>query len=217
MTVAYVDASAIVKLIVAEAESEALVSSLAGYDAHVTSVIAQVEVPRAVRRTGLDPDLVVTNDVLSRFATVLLDRSVIDMARDIDPARIRTLDAIHLASAISLGIEDLVFVAYDERCLEGAGHAGLASLHPADPRPHSRHIVPRFPLKANSTGSLWLRHQRRGPANGRCSWRQIRGQPSIRHEGPPRIYSRPRSSDFFASNSSGESTPASLSSASFLI
>ncbi len=130
MTVAYVDASAIVKLIVAEAESEALVLSLGGYDAYVTSVIAQVEVPRVVRRTGLDPDLVVTNDVLSRFATVVLDRSVIDIARDIDPARIRTLDAIHLASAISLGIEDLVFVAYDERCLEGAGHAGLATSSP---------------------------------------------------------------------------------------
>ena len=60
MTVAYVDASAIVKLIVPEAESEALVSSLRSFDDHVTSVIAHVEVPRAVRRTGLDPDLVMT-------------------------------------------------------------------------------------------------------------------------------------------------------------
>ena len=41
MSVAYVDASAIVKLIVPEAESEALVSSLRNYDDHVTSVIAQ--------------------------------------------------------------------------------------------------------------------------------------------------------------------------------
>ncbi|HEX2404625.1 MAG TPA: type II toxin-antitoxin system VapC family toxin [Acidimicrobiia bacterium] len=130
MTVAYVDASAIVKLIVPEAESEALVSSLRGYDDHVTSVIAHVEVPRAVRRTGLDPDLVMTIDVLSRFATVALDHTVVEVARRLEPSRLRSLDAIHIASAISLGIEDLAFVAYDQLCLEGAAHSGLAPSSP---------------------------------------------------------------------------------------
>jgi predicted nucleic acid-binding protein len=130
MTVAYVDASAIVKLIVPEAESEALASSLSGYSDHVTSVIAHVEVPRAVRRTGLDPELVMTDDVLSRFATVALDRSVVEVARRLEPPRLRSLDAIHIASAISLGIEDLAFVAYDQLCLEGAAHAGLAPSSP---------------------------------------------------------------------------------------
>jgi uncharacterized protein len=130
MTVAYVDASAIVKLIVPEAESEALVSSLRSYDDHVTSVIAHVEVPRTVRRTGLDPDLAVTIDVLSRFATVALDRSVVEVAQRLEPPRLRSLDAIHIASAISLGIEDLAFVAYDPLCLEGAAQSGLVPSSP---------------------------------------------------------------------------------------
>jgi uncharacterized protein len=131
MTVAYVDGSAIVKLIVAEAESEALVSSLRSYDDHVTSVIANVEVPRAVSRTGLDPDLAMTMDVLSRFATVTLDRTVVEVARRLEPPRLRSLDAIHIASAISLGIEDLAFVAYGQLCLEGAAHSGLAPMSPS--------------------------------------------------------------------------------------
>ena len=131
MTVAYVDASAIVKLIVPEAESEALISSLTSYDDHVTSVIAHVEVPRAVRRTGLDPDLEMTTDVLLRFATVALDHTVVEVARRLEPSRLRSLDAIHIASALSLGIEDLAFVAYDQLCLEGAARAGLA---PSSPR-----------------------------------------------------------------------------------
>ena len=130
MTVAYVDASAIVKLVVPEAESEALALSLSGYDARVTSVIAHIEVPRAVRRTGLDPELVLTNDVLARFATVALDRNVVDFARDLEPARLRTLDAIHLASAMSLGVEDLIFVAYDRLCLESADRAGISTSAP---------------------------------------------------------------------------------------
>ena len=131
MTVTYVDASAIVKLIVPDAESEALVSSLRTFDDLVTSVIAHVEVARALRRTGLDPDLVMTIDVLSRFATVALDHTVVELARHLEPPRLRSLDAIHIASAISLGIEDLAFVAYDQLCLEGAARAGLAPSSPA--------------------------------------------------------------------------------------
>ena len=86
-----------------------------------------------------------TTHALLRFATVALDHTVVEVARRLEPSRLRSLDAIHIASALSLGIEDLAFVAYHQLCLEGAARLGLA---PSSPRASAIHPV-RPPYQAS--------------------------------------------------------------------
>ncbi len=125
----YLDSSAIVKLIVAEDESSALIESVIGRRL-VSSRLATAEVPRAVRRIvgeRLAPSRLLEglDDELDRFALVPVDEIVLDIAgRFVDPF-LRTLDAIHLASALSL--DDLRgFVTYDHRQAAAARRMGLA-------------------------------------------------------------------------------------------
>ena len=130
MTVAYVDSSAVVKLIVTEAQSSALATALNAFDDHLTSEVAVIEVTRAVRRTGQSAAAGRVDDVLSRIGLVAVDHDVVQVARFVEPTALRTLDTIHLATAVSLGLPDLTFVAYDQRLLGAAEAAGLAVAAP---------------------------------------------------------------------------------------
>lgn len=131
MTVAYVDSSAIVKLILHEAESQSLTTAMAGFDDPVTSQIAVVEVTRAVHRTGLDPGFERIDAALDRISLVAVDADVVALARHLEPVHVRTLDAIHLASALSLGIDGITFIAYDGRLLDAARAAGMSVASPS--------------------------------------------------------------------------------------
>ena len=129
----YLDASALVKLVVWEAESETLrtyVSGLAeGGAAVVTSRISVVEVTRAVaRRMGLVPESVAT--VFASVAVREVTARIVDQAAELAPASVRSLDAIHLASALELGPELVAFVTYDARLAEAAAAAGLPVVAP---------------------------------------------------------------------------------------
>ena len=122
--VLYVDASALVKLVVEEPESEALERELRAWPLRVSSVVTAVEVPRAARRGSDDPAIASRADELVRRLTLLeLDREVIELAAAIQPPMLRSLDAIHLASALSLGRELEGLLTYDSR-LAGAATAG---------------------------------------------------------------------------------------------
>lgn len=127
----YADSSALVKLLVEEPESEALEAHLAGSGASlVTSRIALVEVPRAVGIANphavgeasrlLDSCLLVdVSDGLLRDAAALASREV------------RTLDAIHLATAERVDPDDLL--TYDRRLAREARKRGLRVLNPGAP------------------------------------------------------------------------------------
>jgi predicted nucleic acid-binding protein len=120
----YLDSSAIVKLIVAESESGALRRFLARRPVRVSSALARVEVPRAVRGQGR-PAAQRAQTVLARIRLVRIDDAVLDAAAHLDPRILRSLDAIHLASALSLG-EDLdSVVTYDARMSEATRMLGL--------------------------------------------------------------------------------------------
>ena len=128
----YVDSSALVKLVVEEVETPALVELLAAWPLRVTSVVAAVEVPRAARRGSPLPAVAArAADVMSRLTLLDLDRDLIHTATLIEPAGLRTLDAIHLASALSLGPQLEGFLAYDRRLLDAAGAAALPVIPPA--------------------------------------------------------------------------------------
>src|SRR6266511_5426282 len=87
----------------------------------LSSVVARVEVERVARRIGAGT-VRRARTVLSRLALVELDELVVRLAAALDPAELRTLDAIHLATALSLGGDLGALCAYDVR-LGGAAVA----------------------------------------------------------------------------------------------
>ena len=130
MRLAFCDSSALVKLIVDEPESAALRQSLGAYSHVLASELAEVEVPRAVRRS--DPGRVVLAQRLIRnLETVALDRNVIKRAASLDPVELRSMDAVQLACALQVAPLDPVFIAYDKRIIRAASAAGLRTLAPA--------------------------------------------------------------------------------------
>ncbi len=128
--VCFLDSSAVTKLVVREAESDVLAVRLAGCDL-VGSALVVPEVSRAVRRVhGHDHD-VLLGQVLDLIQLVAVDRAVLDSAAALTPASLRTLDAIHLASALLLAPRLDAFIAYDDRLLAAAAtHAEFSVERP---------------------------------------------------------------------------------------
>jgi uncharacterized protein len=120
----YLDSSALVKLVVAESESDALQRFLRNRRIRVTSSLAKVEVRRAVRFQGKPADDRVTK-VLARIRLLTIDNALLDAAAALDAAVLRSLDAIHLASAMELGDDLDCVVTYDRRMSDAASALGL--------------------------------------------------------------------------------------------
>lgn len=127
---AYLDSSALVKLVVAEDESLALRRALRRHPSRVSSALARVEVVRAIRAYGAE-GLTRARAVLRAVDLVPIDDGILDAASRLDPAVLRSLDAIHLASALRLAGELEVIVTYDRRMAEAATALGLAVAAPA--------------------------------------------------------------------------------------
>lgn len=124
--VLYLDSSAIVKLVVPEPETSALVETLHSDPEMVSSVLARVEVLRAVRRAGARRAVADRADsILRRMALVKLEEGVVRTASNLQPLELRTLDAIHLATALSLAPALAGLITYDARLASAAGAAGL--------------------------------------------------------------------------------------------
>ena len=122
----YLDSSALLKLIRREEETEALLEWLRTRpdEPAVTSELGRVEVLRAARRVGGRAPAE-AQAVIGDLDLVPLDRSVQDLAIDVGGAHLRTLGALHLASAVLLGAALTAFVAYDHRLADAARAAGL--------------------------------------------------------------------------------------------
>jgi predicted nucleic acid-binding protein len=121
----YLDSSALVKLVVAEAETPALLTFLAEWPHRVSSALARPEVLRAVKRidAGSAVRLRATR-VLARVALIKIDDAVLAASARVAPPELRTLDAIHLATARSLdGLAGIV--TYDLRLGRAASRARL--------------------------------------------------------------------------------------------
>lgn len=117
----YVDTSAFLKLITAEPESRALREALGATSALVSSALLVVESRRAALRIG-DRASARTRTALRDVTLVAIDDATLSFACELEPPPLRSLDAIHLATALSLG-EDLErFYCYDAR-LNGAAVA----------------------------------------------------------------------------------------------
>ena len=119
--VCYVDSSAIVKLVAREKESAALRRYLRGRSL-VSSALARVEVARAIMPHGARAQRT-AKEVLSRIDLVRINQRVLSRAAILEPAHLRALDAIHLATASLFGESASRFVCYDGR-LASAARAG---------------------------------------------------------------------------------------------
>lgn len=127
--IAYLDSSALVKLVATEPESAKLAVAIDRWPERVSSALARVEVLRAARRAG-DDTIRRAREVLEGVSLLSLDDAVLNAAVRIRPLGLRSLDAIHVASALSLGSRLEVLVAYDHRLLTAAEAAGLPTQSP---------------------------------------------------------------------------------------
>jgi predicted nucleic acid-binding protein len=129
--VIYFDTSALVKLIFEEAESEALVEWLSARPdvPKVSSDLSIVELLRACRR--VDDDAVEGANVLLEGIDFLpIDRAIIEKGSSLVPTELRSLEAIHLASALSVKMNLTALVAYDVRLCSAAAQAGIEVVSP---------------------------------------------------------------------------------------
>lgn len=120
----YLDSSAIVKLVVRESESRALLSFVGSHRDRISCSLARTEVPRAVRHFG-PTALRRARLVLDRIHLIRLDDSLLDTAATLDARVLRSLDAIHLAAAQRVAADLEVLVTYDQRMAEAAAVLGF--------------------------------------------------------------------------------------------
>jgi predicted nucleic acid-binding protein len=141
--VVYLDSSALVKLLIDEPESDDLERHLVGDDRRVwSSALARVEVTRAVSvaaligRAGSEVEA-----RLRAWTLVAVTDAVLADAAALASARLRSLDAIHLASARAIPTDE--FITYDERLAEAARGQGMTVVQPGAERQRGRRVHDR--------------------------------------------------------------------------
>jgi predicted nucleic acid-binding protein len=89
----------------------------------------RAEALRAVRHLGPDA-LAIAREGLRRVDLIAIEDRILDAAGILEPRILRTLDAIHLATALTLGDDLETIVTYDDRMIAGAALLGLAAVAP---------------------------------------------------------------------------------------
>lgn len=126
----YLDASALVKRYVDEEGSDVVLDAMSGEETWSTCRIGFVETVRAVARAGEPEDVKrAMRDWTIGCDVVELDRDLAEHAAQVALASgLRAMDAIHLASALSLRVEGLTFATWDVRLHRAAREQGLRTL-----------------------------------------------------------------------------------------
>ncbi len=129
MPATYVDSSALVKLVVAEAESDQLRAALELHPEQIASALVEVEVVRAVRRAA--PDLThQARRVVEQLTVIEVNETIRSRAALMDPTTLRSLDALHLATALEIGADLDAIVTYDTRMAAAAAALDMTVLAP---------------------------------------------------------------------------------------
>lgn len=133
MTACYLDASALVKLATPEAETAALRHELEHYDTRLTNRLAMVEVARALLRRGVASAALVevVAEAFTGLAIIELDGALAEAAGRVAPPTLRSVDAVHLVSALSIREELEALITYDARLADAARAGGLKVAAPA--------------------------------------------------------------------------------------
>lgn len=123
---AYLDTSAFLKLVVEEPESAALRERLGRWPDRISATLLRTETARALRRSGNGDLIGAARRLLGGLVLIRLDEPLLDRAGDLEPALLRSLDAVHLAAALSVGPDLGVLLTYDDRLRAAAQDQGLA-------------------------------------------------------------------------------------------
>ena len=127
----YLDSSALMKLVFEEHETDALEAFLRDRPLRLSNSLARVEVMRAVRTVGDELVARHADDVLRAVELIAPDAGLLADAARLDPLTLRTLDAVHLATAVALMDDIDGMVVYDRRLAAAARDAGLEVFAPA--------------------------------------------------------------------------------------
>jgi predicted nucleic acid-binding protein len=130
MPATYLDSSAIVKLAVREPQSDALRRHLRRRQHLIASALARTEVLRALMPGG-EPALAAGRRALNRVDMVRVNDRVLNSAGSLLPQELRSLDAIHLATAGQLGADLSEIITYDERMIASARSMGYKVSSPS--------------------------------------------------------------------------------------
>lgn len=133
MSVYYIDTSAALKLLAEESHSRAFATF---YDDHsgaswISSALLRIEVIRAVNRV-MPAALPDARELLLAFDYVIIDDEIVDAAMNEPDRMLRSLDAIHLATARILGTDLTAVVTYDDRLARAAADAGIPVIAPRE-------------------------------------------------------------------------------------
>jgi predicted nucleic acid-binding protein len=126
----YIDSSALIKLVVEERESRALEADIIQRAALFCSTLGATELHRASRRALTRRQLGRIDDVLEAVFLVDVTPAILMTAGTLAPAEIRTLDAIHVATALSLNEHELDVITYDVRMSRAAKAHGFRVVAP---------------------------------------------------------------------------------------
>ena len=119
------------KLFLPEPETQALRAFLAGPTRLVASEIVRVELLRALRRAHVREEITTEANVyLATLRLLRLEPGILERAARIAPADLRTLDAVHLATALEFSRAPVTFLSYDQRLAAAARAHGLAVVSP---------------------------------------------------------------------------------------
>ena len=129
---AYLDASAFVKLVLPEPETAALVAALDPQARLVSSEILEVEVLRAARRASGADGASAARIQLEGIRLLPISDQIRKRACELEPDTLRTLDAIHIATALDLGEQLDGLYAYDLRMTAAATEASLSVYAPTE-------------------------------------------------------------------------------------
>lgn len=127
----YLDASALVKLVMTEAESSSLRRFLSKDPLLISSRVAAVEVRRVAARQDEVGTEAQVEALLGAVLFVEVDEAIALAAGTARPPSLRSLDAIHLASAQSVASEVTAVITYDQRLADAAQGAGLTVMAPS--------------------------------------------------------------------------------------
>ncbi len=127
----YLDTSVAVKLVVAEVGSLALRTWLRKATVPiVSSDLLRTELLRATRR-GAPDQMQQARAVLDSVVLITLSTALFERAGDLEPERLRTLDALHLAAALDLGDDLDGIITYDDRLSSAATALGISVIAPS--------------------------------------------------------------------------------------
>lgn len=126
----YLDTSAFIKLVRSEPESLSLREALREHEADlISSILLSVEGRRAARRYG-EVAFRRANTALTAVTLLALDQAIIDLAGELEPLELRSLDALHLATMLSLGGDVEIVYCYDSRLADAARAVQIAVAAP---------------------------------------------------------------------------------------